>query len=223
MHFENWAYNQGVGKYTTDNGSFGARKFVHELSSKGQEVKYCGVGAHHQNGTAERSIRTVSNMARVMLIHASLRWPDAADASLWPIAVDYAVHVYNKMPNPKSGQSPLHISTGTLVPRYSIKDLHVWGYPCYVLDPKLQNGQKLPRWQPKSCRAIFVGISPNHSNNVPLVLNLKTGHISPQFHVIFDDYFTTVMSIPEGDEPPEHWEHLFHEAAFKRFLTSMKM
>ena len=56
--------------------------------------------------------------------------------------VDYhAVHVYNHMPNPKSGQSPLDIFTSTIVPRHGIKDFHVWGCPCYVLDPTLQNGQ----------------------------------------------------------------------------------
>ena len=128
MHFENWSYNQGVliGKYTTDNGIFGAADFVNEILSKGQEVKYCGVGAHHQNGAAERSIRTVSNMARVMMLHASIRWPDAADPSLWPMAVDYAIHVYNHMPNHLSGQSPLDIFTSTLVPRHGLKDLHVW-------------------------------------------------------------------------------------------------
>ena len=73
MHFENWAYNQGVlvQKYTTDNGIFGACEFTSEISAKGQIVKYCGVGAHHQNGTAECSIPTVSNMDRVMMLHAS--------------------------------------------------------------------------------------------------------------------------------------------------------
>ena len=130
------------------------------------------------------------------------------------MAVDYAVHVYNHVPNPKSGQTPLDIFTSTIVPRHGIKDFHVWGCPCYVLDPTLQNGHKLPRWQPKSRRAIFMGISPSHSSNVPLVLNLKTGTISPQFHVVLDDYFTTVMSISDSDDPPAHWENLFHESRF---------
>ena len=59
-----------------------------------------------------------------------------------------------------------------------------------------------------------MGISPSHSSNVSLVLNLKTGTISPQFHVVFDDYFTTVMSISDSDDPPGHWENLFHESQF---------
>ena len=105
--------------------------------------------------------------------------------------------------------------TSTIVPHHGIKHFLVWGScPCYVLDPTLQNGHKLPRWQPKSRRAIFMGISPSHSSNVPLVLNLKTGTISPQFHVVLDDYFTTVMSISDSDDPPGHWEILFHESRF---------
>ena len=41
-----------------------------------------------------------------------------------------------------------------------------------------------------------------HSTQVGLVLNLLTGSISPQYHVLFDDMFSTVMSstdvAPEG-------------------------
>ena len=126
--------------------------------------------------------------------------------------VDYAVHVYNHMPKPKSGQSPpLDIFTGTIVPRHGIKDFNVWGCPCYVLDHTLHNGYKLSRWQPKSCCATFMGISPFYSSNVPLELTLKTGTISPQFHVVFDDSFSTVISISDSDDPPALWENLFHE------------
>ena len=112
----------------------------------------------------------------------------------------------------------MDIFTGSLVPRHGLKDLHVWGCPSYVLDPKMQNGMKLPRWEPTSRRALFVGMSPNHSSNVPLVLNLKTGSISPQFHVVFDDFFSTVMSIPEGDDPAAHWENIFNKSRFQAYF-----
>ena len=42
----------------------------------------------------------------------------------------------------------------------------------------------------------FVGFSTEHSTLVPLVRNLKTGYISPQYHVVFDETFDTVMRIP---------------------------
>ena len=39
-----------------------------------------------------------------------------------------------------------------------------------------------------------MGLSPDHASTVPLVLNLGTGAITPQFHVVFDDWFTTVTT-----------------------------
>jgi hypothetical protein len=50
-----------------------------------------------------------------------------------------------------------------------------------------------------------MGFSPLHSSDVPLVLNLRTGSITPQFHVVFDDYFSTVSSIDKDTDPPDHW------------------
>ncbi len=109
MAFANWSYSSGglIGKYTTDNGSFGASEFVDVIQTKGQIVKFCGVGAHHQNGVAERSIRTVSNMAHVMMLCASIHWPSTADPALWPMVAEYAVHLYNHVPSSKTGQSPM--------------------------------------------------------------------------------------------------------------------
>ena len=48
-----------------------------------------------------------------------------------------------------------------------------------------------------------MGFSKMHSPQVGLVLNLLTGSISPQFHVLFDDMFSTVMSSTAAD--PEVW------------------
>ena len=52
-----------------------------------------------------------------------------------------------------------------------------------------------------------MGFRKIHSTQVGLVLNLLTGSISPQFHVVFDDMFSNVMSITAVD--PEVWIMLF--------------
>jgi hypothetical protein len=67
---------------------------------------------------------------------------------------------------------------------------------------------KIPRWQPRSRQGIFKAFSNLHSSEVPLVLNLNTGSITPQFHVVFDDHFKTVSSIRQDDSPPNHWADL---------------
>ncbi len=62
----------------------------------------------------------------------------------------------------------------------------------YVLEAKLQNDQKLPKWNRKACLGKFVGFLDEHSSMVANVQHLTTRYISPQFHVIFDNLFETV-------------------------------
>jgi hypothetical protein len=193
-----------VDTFLADNGVFKANAFVQHIREHNQRIRYCGVNAHHQNGVAERSIRTISDMARAMMLHTSIRWKNGVDASLWPMATNYATYIYNHMPN-SEGIAPIDLFAGTQFPRHKLKDIHVFGCPVYVLDPTLQSGKKLPKWQPRSRRGIFVGYSPTHSSDVPLILNTRTGHISPQFHVVFDDSFSTVMSLDQADEVPTFW------------------
>jgi hypothetical protein len=182
-----------VQDYLIYSGAFKANSFVKHIHETHQLVRLCGTNAHHQNGVAERSIQTISNMARSMILHASMHWKDGIYASLWPQVVTYATHVYNT--TPKYGVCSADIFFGSAVPRHRLMDIHVWGCPLYVLDPKIQQGQKLPRWEPSSKRGMFLGLSQQHASEVPLVLNLGTGSITTQFHVVFDDLFTTVPSI----------------------------
>ena len=51
-----------------------------------------------------------------------------------------------------------------------------------------------------------MGFSKIYSTKVGLVLNLLTVSISPQYHVVFDDMFSTVMISIDAD--PEVWIRL---------------
>ena len=84
----------------------------------------------------------------------------------------------------------------------------MWGCPVYVLSPTLQSGNKIPRWEPRSKRGVFCGLSTIRSSEVPQVLNLTTGSITTQFHVVFDDLFTTVAPVERESDPPSHWNDL---------------
>ena len=53
--------------------------------------------------------------------------------------------------------------------------------------------------------------SPFHAGNVALVWNPTTGRVSPQYHVVFDDDFTTVPYMEAGTLPP-NWEDLVHHS-----------
>jgi hypothetical protein len=60
---------------------------------------------------------------------------------------------------------------------------------------------------------MFLGFSSEHSSLVPLVLNLRTGHVSPQYHVIFDDNFETVPSLnPLTSDIDDKFAALFDSA-----------
>ena len=68
-------------------------------------------------------------------------------------------------------------------------------------------GPGAPKWEPRARLGIYVGHSPIHAGSVALVLNPKTGLVSPQYHVVFDDDFTTVPHL-HANTVPENWAKL---------------
>jgi hypothetical protein len=183
-----------VDKFRTDNGIFTSKLWTDSLLSANQSQSLSGVGAHHQNGVAERAIQTVTLMARSMLLHMAIHWPDQFSEDLWPMALAYAAFLHNHIPKRSQGLAPIELFCGTRLNCSYLRRARVFGCPSFVLDPKLQDGKKLPKWKPRSRQGQFLGFSPDHSTSVSLILNVQTGSISPQFHVVFDEKFTTVSS-----------------------------
>ncbi len=85
---------------------------------------------------------------------------------------------------------------------------HVFGRPVYVLNAALQDCKKIPKRAPRACLGLFLGFLELHSSQVPLVLNVETKMISPQFHVIFDDNFHTVNSLPSDQPIDVQWKEI---------------
>jgi len=207
--------------YQSDNGKpFTSQGFSESLSMFAQVIRFAGVGAHHHNGTAERAIQTIMSIARTMMLHAAIHWPDTADPTLWPMAVQHAVFLYNHIPNPATGIAPIDIFTRTRWEQRKFRELHVFGCPVYVLSPKIADGKKLPRWTPRSKRQMNMGLSSKHASTVPLTLDLDTGYIKTNFHVVFDDWFSTVASdisqLPDFDS--DEWNKLFGESVYQYIL-----
>ncbi len=69
---------------------------------------------------------------------------------------------------------------------------------------------------------IYVGHSPSHAANVSLILNPRTGHISPQFHIVYDDVFTTVPYLCTA-AVPLHWAALVNASATVDFYTEKQI
>lgn len=202
-----------IKSYRTDNGIFTKEEFLSEIIEHNQTITCSGVGAHHQNGIAERAIRTHVTKARTILLHAMLRWPEQTSTDLWPMAMQHSEHLVNVLPNMSDGFSPDEKFCRTFKSTPQLQHLPVWGCPTYVLDPRLQDKRKLPKWHSRSRRGQFLGWSPLHASNVALVRNLTTGCILPQFHVVFDNWFETVYC-DEGEEEPPIWDVIVTTSQF---------
>jgi Reverse transcriptase (RNA-dependent DNA polymerase)/GAG-pre-integrase domain len=207
--FERFAKQHGVTvrHYHADNHIFDSKAFVAEVEQCGQSISYCAVNAHHQNGRAEKKIRDLQELARTMLLHARQRWPNAITANLWPFALRMANDLSNLAPILKQGEhvSPIELFSQVDV-KPQVKFTHTFGSPVYVLDADIQAGKQKPKWEYKSRIGIYVGASPRHSKKVALVLNLLTGHVSPQFHCQFDDMCDTLRPSAGNPLPQSKWQ-----------------
>ena len=77
-----------------------------------------------------------------------------------------------------------------------------WTTPCKV-------AREHRKWKQRSRLGVYLGPSPNHARSVALVLNPRTGHVPPQFHVKFDDFFETVQDkSTDMDAPEPEWKYL---------------
>lgn len=208
FHNEFRSYGHRIDHVHADNHPFDSDEFNEYVKVELRASKtHSGVGAKHMNGVAERAIGTISNWSRTLMLHAITHWPESADLSLWPFAMEHAVYLWNNLPKQTTKLAPIELFTGTRFHSYEhLQRAHVWGAPAYVLDPALQDGRSIPRWQARSRRGQFMGLSPQHSSSVACILHQQTGHVSPQFHVVFDDLFSTVVAGTGGPFDTERFD-----------------
>ena len=111
------------------------------MKSKDQTINYCAPYAHHQNGIAERFIRTIEERSRVMLIFAMTRW-NIITPNLWPYAVLLATDIYNHIPT-KTREPPINMFSQRQ--KADISQFHVFGSPVYILKKNFQAGKPLSK------------------------------------------------------------------------------
>jgi hypothetical protein len=144
-------FNVQIKSFRADNAPLNTTEFKNDLENKGQTISLSGVRAHHQNGAAERAIKTITSWARLMMLHTILHCPEQTMLDLWPFAMAHVVYCLNHLPSKNDRILPLEAFTGARFSNYEhLKCLHVRGSPCYVLDPRLQDEKKIPKWAPRS-------------------------------------------------------------------------
>lgn len=109
---------------------------------------------------------------------------------MWPFAIRHAVNFHNSSIRRDKNRSPYHLFTGQESP-WNLSDFRVFGCPVYVLNKKLQDGDNFSKWRPRSWQGVYIGHSNCHASNVPLICNPRTTHVSPQYHLVFDEGFTS--------------------------------
>ena len=109
--------------YHADNGIFAEKAFRDEVVACNQDITYCAVGAHHQNGIIERHIGELTAGTRMNLLHAQRRWPDAISSILWPFAWKDYERRLNHFRLDATGRSPeMKFSNSEF--RVCLKDFH---------------------------------------------------------------------------------------------------
>jgi hypothetical protein len=93
--------------YHADNGRLKDKLFMTSIEKNKQTISFTGVGAHHQNGVAEKRIEDFQRKATALLLHAQRRRPDAISIYLWPYALRAANDSRNSFPNKASLECPI--------------------------------------------------------------------------------------------------------------------
>ena len=196
-----------VKKYHGKKCIFATRSaaFCQDCLLKNQDLDFSGVGAQHQNGRCEQAISTLTSLAHAMIVHTALHWFDSHDLSLWSMAMDHAVNIWTTLPSSDGLSAKEKLACQKDLSFDALHQLHVWGAPKYVLKARLQDGKKVPKFDPRSRQGKFLGYSPDHASSVALILNHTTGKISPQFHwCLFDNSFQTVRGVEDPAEIDLH-------------------
>ena len=194
-----------VKSYRADNGRFADKGFLESCTKREQTLTFCGVGAHHQNGIVKNRNKQLTLGARTLLLHGMRMWPQMIDTMFWPYALKAQAEQMNCLHldiNNRTPEAKLHNVDQKDIP---VKSYHPLFCPVYVLDHRLHSagGAGPPKWDPRSRIGVYCGHSPFHAGSVALVFKPKTGLISPRFHCVFDDEFTTVPCIERGDVTPD--------------------
>jgi hypothetical protein len=129
--------------YRCDNGRFADSMFHESCEAKGQQLTFCGVDAHFQNGIAKQAIRDLSKSARKQLHHAHQCWPQAMSTALWPYALCHAAHLNNVLPTLPNGQSRLELFSSINIGS-NMQLLYTFGCPVFALNNALASIKAVP-------------------------------------------------------------------------------
>ena len=128
------------------------------------------------------------------------------DKIFWPFAIKDVAERHNSLHVDHKGQTPSSILHGVDLEDIPVKSFQILFCPIYDLAERLQSngGVGPPKWEQRLRIVVYLGHFPFHAESVALVWNPNTGQVSSQYHVVFDDDFSTVPYM-EASTIPKNW------------------
>uniref|UniRef100_A0AAV1TFY3 Integrase catalytic domain-containing protein n=2 Tax=Peronospora matthiolae TaxID=2874970 RepID=A0AAV1TFY3_9STRA len=143
--------------------------------------------AHQTNGTAERAMRTIVTIGRILLHHAKL------EKCFWAEAAMKAIYIENRLPSPKiDHKTPFEIVYKS---KPSVKHMRVFGCRAFILTPR----EKRLKWDPKAREGIFMGYE--EASKAYRVYDIEAGQVVISRDITFDEStFDFSMDRPSDDD-----------------------
>ncbi|KAL2936002.1 Retrovirus-related Pol polyprotein from transposon RE1 [Bienertia sinuspersici] len=167
-------FERDVKSFQCDNGrEFKNKPFTTFCDHYGMTLRLSCPYTSPQNGKAERKIKTINNIVRTLLCHASM------PPSFWHHALEMATYLHNILPTKLlSYKTPTEILYNK-TPNYS--HLRVFGCLCFPLFPS----SKIHKLQSRSTPCVFLGYPSNHRGYK--CYDMSTNEIFIAKHVWFDE------------------------------------
>ncbi|XP_022685039.1 putative disease resistance protein RGA1 isoform X3 [Setaria italica] len=144
-----------------------------------------------QNGKAERIIRSINNVIRTLLIHASI------PPTYWAAALGTVTYLLNILPTKTLSFSTPHYTLLGSPPSY--EHLRVFGCKCY---PNLA-ATAPHKLSPHSSLCVFLGYSPHHKGY--LCLDRHSNRVIISRHVVFDESSFPFLKVRQHQDPMPAW------------------
>ena len=115
----------------SDNGGeYISHEYKQLLIDNKIKHEMCAPYSPHQNGTAERSWRSLFDMARCLMLESKL------PKSLWTYAVKMSAYIRNRCYNPRLDKTPVECLTGK---KPNLSKLEMFGSKCYAYDQNVKS------------------------------------------------------------------------------------
>ena len=89
------AFQIRIIRYHGDNERYNNKDCRQNILNNNHSIIFCGVKSHHSTEITERQIRLSSELTRVSILYAKLKWHGVITEVLWPFALKVSCRIIN--------------------------------------------------------------------------------------------------------------------------------